>query len=148
MDFVKFCDIMYHYIPYNCKYINFMDANTIKVYFDGNCGLCSKEISYYKRIDKINTFDWVNIYNDDTDLKKFGITKSEALMELHALDENGKMYKGVDSFILIWRNLSFFWSILGILVSFYPIYLIAKFAYRKFAIQRFNKLGYCDIKIN
>ena len=46
-------------------------------------------------------------------------------MELHALDENGKMYKGVDSFILIWRNLSFFWSyILGILVSFYPISLV------------------------
>ena len=98
--------------------------------------------------DKKNIFEWVNIYINDTDLKKHGITKSEALMELHTLDENGKMYKGVDSFILIWRNLSFFWSILGILVSFYPIYLIAKFAYRKFAIQRFNKLGYCDIKIN
>ena len=125
-----------------------MSLNTIKVYFDGNCGLCSKEINYYRKIDKKNIFEWVNIYINDTDLKKLGITKSEALMELHALDENGKMYKGVDSFILIWRNLSFFWSILGTLVSFYPIYLIAKFAYRKFAIQRFNKLGYCDIKIN
>ena len=125
-----------------------MSSNTIKVYFDGNCGLCSKEINYYKKIAKKNIFEWVNIYTHDTDLKKFGITKSEALMELHALDENGKMYKGVDSFILIWKNLSFFWSILGILVSFYPIYLTAKFAYRKFAIQRFNKLGYCDIKIN
>ena len=52
MDFEKFCDIMYHYIPYNCKYIKSMDANTIKVYFDGNCGLCSKEINYYKKIDK------------------------------------------------------------------------------------------------
>ena len=125
-----------------------MSQNTIKVYYDGNCGLCSKEINYYNKIDKNNIFEWVNIYTHDIDLKKLGITKSEALMELHALDENGKMYKGVDSFILIWKNLSFFWSILGILVSFYPIYLTAKFAYRKFAIQRFNKLGYCDIKIN
>ena len=125
-----------------------MSLSTIKVYFDGNCGLCSKEINYYRKIDKKNIFEWVNIYIHDTDLKKLGITKSEALMELHALDKNGKMYKGVDSFILIWRNLSFFWSILGILVSFYPIYLVAKYAYRKFAIQRFNKLGYCDIKFN
>ena len=146
MDFVKFCDIMYHYIPYNCKYIKFMDANTIKVYFDGNCGLCSKEINYYKKIDKKNTFDWINIYNDDTDLKKFGITKSEALMELHALDKDGKMHKGVDSFILIWNNLSVLWPILGIIVSFFPIYITAKFVYKKFAIQRFNKLGYCNIK--
>ena len=52
-----------------------MSLDTIKVYFDGNCGLCSKEINYYKKIDKKNTFDWINIYNDDTDLKKFGITK-------------------------------------------------------------------------
>ena len=125
-----------------------MHENTIKVYFDGNCGLCSKEINYYNKIDKKNIFEWVNIYTHDTDLKKLGITKSEALMELHALDKNGKMYKGVDSFILIWKNLSFFWSILGIVVSFYPIYLTAKFAYKRFAIQRFNKLGYCDIKIN
>jgi predicted DCC family thiol-disulfide oxidoreductase YuxK len=125
-----------------------MSKNTIKVYFDGNCGLCSKEINYYNKIDKKNIFEWVNIYTHDTDLKKLGITKSEALMELHALDENDKIYKGIDSFILIWKNLSFFWSILGILVSFYPIYLTAKFAYKKFAIQRFNKLGYCDINVN
>ena len=125
-----------------------MSLNTIKVYFDGNCGLCSKEINYYRKIDKKNIFEWVNIYINDTDLKKLGITKSEALMELHALDENGKMYKGIDSFILIWKNLSFFWSILGILVSFYPIYITAKFAYKRFAIQRFNKLGYCDINVN
>ena len=125
-----------------------MSLTTIKVYFDGNCGLCSKEINYYSKIGKKKIFEWVNIYTHDTDLKKLGITKSEALMELHALDENGKMYKGLDSFLLIWKNLSFFWSILSILVSFYPIYITAKFAYRKFAIQRFNKLGYCDIKTN
>jgi len=123
-----------------------MGLDTIKVYFDGNCGLCSKEINYYKKIDKKNTFDWINIYNDDTDLNKFGITKPEALMELHALDKDGKMHKGVDSFILIWKNLSVQWSILGIIVSFFPIYITAKLVYKKFAIQRFNKLGYCNIK--
>ena len=84
-----------------------MSKNTIKVYFDGNCGLCSKEINYYRKIDKKNIFEWVNIYINDTDLKKLGITKSEALMELHALDENGKMYKGIDSFILILEEFIF-----------------------------------------
>ena len=67
-------------------------------------------------------------------------------MELHALDKDGKMHKGVDSFILIWKNLSVMWPILGIIVSFFPIYITAKFVYKKFAIQRFNKLGYCNIK--
>ena len=123
-----------------------MNDDTIKILYDGNCGLCSKEIKYYKKIDKRNVFEWINVYTDDIYLKKLGILKSEALMELHAIDKKGNVYKGVDSFILIWKNLSFLWSILGILVSFYPIYITAKFAYRKFAIQRFNKLGYCDMK--
>ena len=123
-----------------------MQHNTIKILYDGNCGLCSKEINYYKKIDKKNVFEWVNVYTDDFYLKKLAILKTEALMELHAIDKEGNVYKGVDSFILIWKNLSFLWSILGILVSFYPIYIIAKFAYKKFAIKRFNKLGYCDMK--
>ena len=42
-----------------------MSLNTIKVYFDGNCGLCSKEINYYRKIDKKNIFEWVNIYIHD-----------------------------------------------------------------------------------
>ena len=123
-----------------------MQYDTIKILYDGNCGLCSKEINYYKKIDKKNVFEWINVYTDDFYLKKLAILKTEALMELHAIDKEGNVYKGVDSFILIWKNLSFLWSILGILVSFYPIYVIAKFAYKKFAIKRFNKLGYCDIK--
>ena len=123
-----------------------MQYDTIKILYDGNCGLCSKEINYYKTIDKKNVFEWINVYTDEFYLKKLAILKTEALMELHAIDKEGNVYKGVDSFILIWKNLSFLWSILGILVSFYPIYVIAKFAYKKFAIKRFNKLGYCDMK--
>ena len=123
-----------------------MQYDTIKILYDGNCGLCSKEINHYKKIDKKNVFEWINVYTDDFYLKKLAILKTEALMELHAIDKEGNVYKGVDSFILIWKNLSFLWSILGILVSFYPIYVIAKFAYKKFAIKRFNKLGYCDMK--
>jgi len=123
-----------------------MQYDTIKILYDGNCGLCSKEINYYNKIDKKNVFEWINVYTDDFYLKKLAILKTEALMELHAIDKEGNVYKGVDSFILIWKNLSFLWSILGILVSFYPIYVIAKFAYKKFAIKRFNKLGYCDMK--
>ena len=75
-----------------------------------------KKLEEYQQVDSIYDVDL------NTHLRYF------------TLDKNGKINKGVDSFILIWRNLSFFWSILGILVSFYPIYLIAKFAYRKFAI--------------
>ena len=39
----------------------------IKVFFDGKCGLCSKEINYYIKIAPAGIFDWqdINLLNDD-----------------------------------------------------------------------------------
>jgi DNA-binding transcriptional LysR family regulator len=44
--------------------------NRIKVFYDGKCGLCSKEINYYIRIAPINTFDWYDVATKPDDLKK------------------------------------------------------------------------------
>ena len=33
----------------------------IKIFYDGKCGLCSKEINYYIKIAPKNVFDWFDI---------------------------------------------------------------------------------------
>ena len=38
--------------------------NMIKVLYDGKCGLCNKEISYYKKIANNNKFKWLDIANN------------------------------------------------------------------------------------
>ena len=43
--------------------------DSIKVFYDGKCGLCSKEINYYKRIAPKNTFEWYDIAKNQNDLK-------------------------------------------------------------------------------
>ena len=55
----------------------------IKVYFDGKCGLCSKEINYYQRIVPEGVFQWLDIATDPSLLEGLGISQREALKRLH-----------------------------------------------------------------
>ena len=78
----------------------------IKVLYDGKCGLCNKEISYYKKIANNKNFKWLDIANNPKDLKEYNIKLSDALLYLHAFDSENQKYIGVDAFILIWKNLN------------------------------------------
>ena len=81
------------------------------VYFDGKCGLCSKEIRYYQKIAPKGVFEWQDIAHDAAPLKALNISQADALRLLHASDKTGKMHIGVDAFILIWNELSVGWRL-------------------------------------
>lgn len=116
----------------------------IKVFYDGKCGLCSKEINYYRRIAPIGVFDWHDVTESYDDLKKEGISLSEALRMLHVKDEKGVMHIGVDAFIIIWKQLSW-WKILAAFVSLPIISHLANLLYRYFADWRFKRLEHCKL---
>ncbi|MFT7460831.1 MAG: hypothetical protein ACI909_003521, partial [Planctomycetota bacterium] len=42
----------------------------IRVFYDGKCGLCSKEINHYRRIARNGVFNWPDITESAEDLKK------------------------------------------------------------------------------
>ena len=46
-----------------------MKDKKIKVFFDGSCKVCSKEISYYNKHDKNNKFNWIDLNSRSKDLK-------------------------------------------------------------------------------
>lgn len=118
----------------------------IKVFYDGKCGLCSKEINYYKRIAPKGLFDWQDINQSMDDLKKEGVTLSQGLRLLHAQDNNGELHIGVDAFILMWKQLKY-WKILGLFVSLPVIRQITQFAYKFFADSRFKRLEHCQLSL-
>ena len=115
----------------------------IIVFFDGKCNLCSKEINYYRKIAAKDIFDWQDINIKGNDFIKTGIKTSDGLKILHVLDNN-VLYVGVDAFIKIWNNLSY-WKILGMLVSLPLIKQMVGLAYRVFANWRFSRLEHCII---
>jgi len=78
----------------------------ITVFYDGKCGLCSKEINHYIKIAPEGIFDWQDITKDDAKLTELGISLADGLKLLHATDNQNKLHIGVDAFILIWKQLN------------------------------------------
>lgn len=118
----------------------------ITVFYDGKCGLCSKEINHYRKIAPQGIFEWQDITEFSDDLKKEGITLSEGLKLLHAKDHSGNMHVGVDAFILIWKQMKR-WKILANLVSLPGIKGITNLSYQLFANWRFKKLSHCQLAV-
>ena len=116
----------------------------ITVYYDDLCGMCSKEINFYKRISKKNLIKWVPLSAPQENLKNDNLKLSDALLHLHAKDSAGKFHVGVDAFILIWKQLKW-WRNLAFFFGLPIIYQIADFLYRYFANWRFKRLKHCQL---
>jgi len=116
----------------------------ITVFYDGKCGLCSKEIDHYKSIAPDGIFIWEDITQSTTALNKEGINLADGLKLLHAKNNNGKMHIGLDAFILIWGQLKR-WKILSSLDSLPIVYQLTTLAYKAFANWRFKRLSHCQI---
>lgn len=121
--------------------------NLIKVFYDGKCGLCSKEINHYKKIAPADIFDWVDITRSPEVLKKENLNLEETLKLLHVKDRDGKLHIGADAFILIWQQLHR-WKLLARLVSLPIIRQTANMVYKVFANWRFKRITYCKTNFN
>ena len=119
----------------------------IDVFFDGKCGLCRKEIIYYRNKAKKGIFKWHDIAEDPTPLNKYNIPQSTALRQLHVRDDNGKWHIGIDAFIVIWSRLEN-WYYLGILIGLPGVKQVADLFYILFARFRFSCLEHCQIALN
>lgn len=119
----------------------------ITVFYDGKCGLCRREIAYYKRNAPQGFFEWVDITLDASGIESLGVSYADGLKLLHVQDETGKLYNGIDAFLIIWRQMEG-WKYLGQCVGLPVIHPIARAAYAVFAAWRFRRLSHCQIAIS
>merc|ERR1712039_414835 len=126
-------------------FIKIFKENLVTVFYDGKCGLCSKEINHYKKIAPTGIFNWQDVTEVSPKvLKSEGLTLADGLRLLHAKDKNGEVKIGVDAFILIWSQLNR-WRLLAKIVSLPGIRQVAGISYTFFANKRFEKLEHCQI---
>ena len=118
-----------------------MRKKKVKVYFDGNCNVCSREIQFYKKIDRNEKFEWIDIHSDHKDIDTLGISKNKLLKILHVKTSSLEIKKGVDAFICIWSELRFF-RFISIIIRLSPIKKFLNFLYIRWADHRFRKLKY------
>ena len=116
----------------------------ITVFFDGKCGLCSREIRHYQKVAPFGRFNWKDIASDPEPLKAIGVWQETALKRLHAQSADGAVHVGVDAFLVIWAALPR-WKILSRIIGPRGCYRGAARLYNWFARHRFERLDHCRV---
>lgn len=104
----------------------------LNVYFDGACHLCSKEIDSYKKKDLKGSIKFIDISDTNFDAEAEGLDPVEVNNYFHVKTKEGQIVKGVEAFVLIWKELEIF-ELLGKFCTSSVGSPIVKFAYVVFA---------------
>jgi len=110
-------------------------AFPLKVFYDGVCSVCATEVERYGRKDHAGRLQLVDISAPDFAPDPYGISLVEFLFQMHAIDREGHVYRGVEAFWAIWQAFpsSTLYGLLGTLVTLPLVNPVARLAYRGFA---------------
>ncbi len=76
-----------------------------KIFYDGACHLCAREIDHYKKIDTENRIEYVDIADPNFNALEEDLDPKMVNKYLHVKDKEGNPITGVDAFIEIWKEL-------------------------------------------
>ncbi|RHY71586.1 hypothetical protein DYB38_008917 [Aphanomyces astaci] len=79
-------------------------APQVRVWWDSNCPLCTKEIAFMKRLDSQHAIDFVDLHA--TDVASCPLNTQDLLARFHAQDvSTGTIVDGAAAFALMWTVL-------------------------------------------
>jgi predicted DCC family thiol-disulfide oxidoreductase YuxK len=107
----------------------------LQVFYDGSCSVCATEMAHYMGKEHGGRLIFVDVSSPDFDPAPYGIAMEAFMHEMHAIDRQGRVYRGVEAFWAIWHAFPASpWSrFLGTLVALPGINPLARLAYRGFA---------------
>ena len=115
----------------------------LRVFYDGACPVCSREVAHYLRHDHQGKLLAIDISAGDFDPQPYRIPLQSFLAELHAIDQAGTVYRGVAAFRAIW--LAFpevpLYRLMAVLLQLPLINPCARLGYRLFARFRTHLPG-------
>ena len=84
------------------------DPSDLKVFYDGACPLCRREITVYKNRGGADAIEWVDVANCSPAALPDGCTRDRLLGRFHVMTADGALIDGGRAFIEIWRALPVF----------------------------------------
>ena len=75
----------------------------VRVFYDGACPLCQKEISIYQRADQRRAVDWCDV--SDPANSNLPLSREALLARFHVQRADGQLVSGARGFIEVWRQL-------------------------------------------
>ena len=103
----------------------------MKVFFNNSCKICRAEINIYKK-ESVENLNWVDITNNKNAEIETKKSDKQLLRRLH-VEENGKIYVGIDAFLLIWKKIPKY----RFLYKFFKIPIIYQLFYVGYEIVAF-----------
>jgi len=76
----------------------------ITVFYDGGCGLCRREVAFYRRLDGAGRIGWTDVAAGDSGAA-CPLDRAAALARLHLQRADGSLASGAEAFVEIWRRL-------------------------------------------
>lgn len=107
----------------------------VKVFYDGSCSVCAMEIGHYLRQDHGGRLLAVDISAPDFDPVTYSIALETFMYELHAIDQKGSVYLGVEAFWAIWQAFpaSTMYGIMAAIIKMPLVNPVARLLYKVFA---------------
>jgi len=113
-------------------------AFPLRVFYDGSCSICAREVERYGCRDHDGRLILVDISAPVFDPLPFGITLKEFMYQLYAIDQGGRVFRGVEAFWAIWQAFptSTVLGLCGKLIMLPLVNPAARLCYRMFAGMR------------
>lgn len=79
---------------------------TLYVYYDGACPICRRDRARYERWagEAGESVVWCDLNQYGEHLRAIGVDPDVALMSLHLEDESGRLYHGIEAYVLLMRR--------------------------------------------
>ncbi len=77
----------------------------IKVYFDGQCPICGREVAVYRCLVASGSIDWCDLSAGPQSLEGETFGLDAALTLLHVRDETGALHVGLPAHLVMWDRL-------------------------------------------
>jgi ubiquinone biosynthesis monooxygenase Coq7 len=102
----------------------------LRVFFDGACPACSKEIALYQRADRQRAIDWQDVTHESVAFS-LPLPRETLLKRFHVQRPDGEMVSGARAFIAVWAALPG-WRWLARLCRMPGLPSLLEFGYRIF----------------
>lgn len=110
----------------------------LRVLYDGSCSVCNKEMEHYRKKDRDGRLAFIDITAPEFAPERSGFSLKALMHEMHAIDDRGTVFRGVEAFWAIWQAFpaSRPLGALGRIIQLPVVNALARLAYLAFAALR------------
>lgn len=116
----------------------------LRVFYDGACPVCSREMAFYKRRDSNRRLECIDIAGPQFAAADYGLDAARADEVMHVRTADGRTDTGVYAFVAIWEALG-----MGLPVALTRIpgvLSVMRWGYRLFAANRRRLMAACGAR--